>query len=159
MACTGRPPKALEDDVRDEGVDIVTATLQAKMMPSGEKIVFCHCQKNLLRFGVRLLVDKMSHRTNRGCEGCVQDIISSDKRANIMSPNTQWESSERSALFHFSIGQTGMQGPEHQHDRHRRRQSTVRRPTTEWTLELDAKILPDALILPTMLVFSSHVSR
>ena len=45
--------KAPEDGVHDEGVGAVQTTLQAEMMPSGEKIVFCHCQKNLWRFGVR----------------------------------------------------------------------------------------------------------
>ena len=37
MACPGRPLKALEDDVRDEGVGSVQTTLQAEMMPSGGK--------------------------------------------------------------------------------------------------------------------------
>ena len=50
MACTGRPSKVLEDDVRDEDVGTVPATLQAEMVSSGEKIVFCHCQKKSLAF-------------------------------------------------------------------------------------------------------------
>ena len=50
--------QADEDGVRDEGVGEGPATLQAEMMPPGQKIVFYHCQKrrDLWSFGVRLLV-------------------------------------------------------------------------------------------------------
>ena len=37
--------QADEDGVRDEGVGEGPATLQAEMMPPGQKIVFYHCQK------------------------------------------------------------------------------------------------------------------
>ena len=50
MACTGRPLKALEDDMRDGGVGAAPTTLQTEMMPSRKKIVFCHCQKKTLAF-------------------------------------------------------------------------------------------------------------
>ena len=50
MACAGRPLQALEDGVRAKGVGAVPTTLQAEMMSSGEKIVFCHCQKKSLTF-------------------------------------------------------------------------------------------------------------
>ena len=51
VASPGRPLKALENDVRDKGVGAVSTTLQAEMMPSGKKIVFCHCQKILATRG------------------------------------------------------------------------------------------------------------
>ena len=54
MACTGRPLKALEDDVRDEGVGAVPTTLQTEMMPSGEKNRALSSKKNLWPFGARL---------------------------------------------------------------------------------------------------------
>ena len=50
MACPGRPLKALEDDVRDEGVGAVPTTLQAEMMPSGKKSCFVIVKK--ITFGV-----------------------------------------------------------------------------------------------------------
>ena len=52
--------KALEDDVRDEGVGAVPTTLQAEMMPSRKKRVLSLSKKSWL-------VDKMSHRTNLPC--------------------------------------------------------------------------------------------
>ena len=53
MACPGRPLKALEDDMRDEGVGAVSTTLQAEMMPSGKNRVLSLSKNNLWRFGVR----------------------------------------------------------------------------------------------------------
>ena len=38
--------------MRDEGVGEGPATLQAEMMPPGQKIVFYHCQKKKEIFGV-----------------------------------------------------------------------------------------------------------
>ena len=58
MASPGRPLKALEDDVPDEGVGAVPTTLQGEMMPSGKKIVFCHCQKRLAACGQNITSDK-----------------------------------------------------------------------------------------------------
>ena len=53
VACSGRPLKALEDDVRDEGVGAVPTALQAEMMPSEKKSCFFIAKKffGVLEFG------------------------------------------------------------------------------------------------------------
>ena len=56
--------------------------------------------KNLWRFGVRLLVDKMSDQTNRGCDGCVQDItIHYESPSRLRMPSVVF-------IYHKNLGES-----------------------------------------------------
>ena len=48
MSFSGRPSKALEDDVWDKGVGAVPTTLQAEIMPSGKNRVLSLSKKSLV---------------------------------------------------------------------------------------------------------------